>query len=107
MAPRRRSELYRLAVALVAVGIFVAGLPYLTGGRLIEWWLVIALLATGVLAQQLPLHISLNQKVSVDSAVYFAALLLLPAWEAAAVVAATQAIGGEGPRRTAQGASGA
>ncbi len=93
MAPRRRSELYRLAVALGAVGIFVAGLPYLTGGRPIEWWLVISLLATGVLAQQLPLHISLNQKVSVDSAVYFAALLLLPAWEAAAVVAATQAIG--------------
>jgi putative nucleotidyltransferase with HDIG domain len=91
MAPRRRLELYRLAVVFAAVGIFVAGLPRLSN-RPVEWWLVISLLVAGVLAQQFPLHISLNQKVSVDSAVLFAAVLLLPAWQAAVLVAITQAI---------------
>jgi putative nucleotidyltransferase with HDIG domain len=91
MAPRRRLELYRLVVVFAAVGIFVAGLPRL-GTRPVEWWLVISLLVAGVLAQQFPLHISLNQKVSVDSAVLFAAVLLLPAWQAAVLVAVTQAI---------------
>ena len=91
MAPRARLELYRLAVVLAAGGIFVASLPRL-GARPVDWWLVAALLVAGVLAYQFPLHISLNQKVSVDSAVLFAAVLLLPAWQAATLVAVAQAI---------------
>jgi len=93
VAPRRRSELYRLAVVCGAAGFLLAGLSRLTGSRPVEWWLVILLLGAGVLAQQFPLHISLSQKVSVDSAVFFAALLLLTAWQAATTVAVTQAIG--------------
>src|ERR1700692_4514252 len=92
MAPRRRYELYRLAVICGAAGLFAAGLPQLSAGRPAEWGLVAFLLGGGVLAQQFMLHISLRQKVSVDSAVFFAAMLLLPAWQAAAVVAVTQAI---------------
>src|SRR6202165_5728193 len=91
MAPRRLVELYRLAVVLGPAGLFAAGLPRL-GSRPVEWWLVVSLLGTGVLAHQFPLRISLSQKVSVDSAVFFAAVLLLPPWQAAAVVAATQPI---------------
>jgi putative nucleotidyltransferase with HDIG domain len=91
VAPRRVVELYRLAVVLGAAGLFLAGLPHV-GGRPLEWWLVLALLAAGILAGQFPLRVSLSQKVSVDSAVFFAAVLLLPAWQAAAVVAVTQAI---------------
>src|SRR6202166_5003387 len=91
MAPRRLVELYRLAVVLGALGLFVAGLPRF-GVRPIDWWLVVSLLVAVVLAHQFPLRISLSQKVSVDSAVFFAAVLLLPPWHAAAVVAATQGI---------------
>ena len=90
MAPRLRLELYRLAVVSAAVAIFVTGLHRLGGP--VDWSLLISLLAAGVLAQQFPLLISLNQKVSVDSAVLFAAILLLPAWQAAAMVAVAQAI---------------
>jgi putative nucleotidyltransferase with HDIG domain len=91
MAPRRLVELYRLAVVLGALGLFVAGLPRF-GVRPVDWWLVVSLLVAGVLARQFPLRISLSQKVSVDSAVFFAAVLLLPPWHAAVMVAATQAI---------------
>ncbi len=91
MAPRRLVELYRLAVVLGAVGLFVIGLPRF-GFRAVEWWLLASLLIAGVLARRFPLRISLGQKVSVDSAVFFAAVLLLPAWQAAALVAVTQAI---------------
>jgi putative nucleotidyltransferase with HDIG domain len=91
MAPRRRLELYRIAVVVAAAAIFLAGVPRLAG-RPVEWWLVAPLMVAGVLAYQFPLHISLNQKVSVDSAVLFAAVLLLPAWQAAALVAVIQAI---------------
>jgi putative nucleotidyltransferase with HDIG domain len=91
MAPRRRLELYRIAVVVAAAGIFLAGAPHLVG-RTVEWWLVAPLMVAGVLAYQFPLHISLNQKVSVDSAVLFAAVLLLQAWQAAALVAVIQAI---------------
>jgi putative nucleotidyltransferase with HDIG domain len=91
MAPRRRLDVYRLAVVFGAAGIVVAGFPRL-GAQPLEWWLAVPLLVAGVLAYQFPLHISLSQKVSVDSAVLFAAVLLLPAWQAAAVVAVTQAI---------------
>jgi putative nucleotidyltransferase with HDIG domain len=92
VAPRRRSELYRIAVALAAAGIFVGGLARLPGDRPVDWLLVGTLLVVGVLAQQFPLHISLSEKVSVSSAVFFASVLLLPPWQAAAMVAATQAI---------------
>jgi len=91
MAPRRLVELYRLAVVLGAAGLFIAGLPRV-GVHQIEWWPVLSLLVAGILAGQFPLRVSLSQKVSVDSAVFFAAVLLLPAWQAAAVVAVTQAI---------------
>src|SRR5258708_215978 len=91
MAPRRLVELYRLAVVLGAAGLFVIGLPH-CGFRAVEWWLVASLLVAGVLARRFPLRISLGQKVSVDSAVCFAAVLLLPVWQAAAMVAVTQAI---------------
>jgi len=91
LAPRRRSELFRIAVVLVAAGLFFAGLPRLAVSP-VDWWLAISLLVTGVLARQFPLRISLSQKVTVDSAVFFASVLLLPAWQAAAVVADTQAI---------------
>jgi putative nucleotidyltransferase with HDIG domain len=91
MAPRRVVELYRRAVVLVAAGLLVAGLPRV-GVHQIEWLPVISLLVAGILAGQFPLRLSLSQKVSVDSAVFFAAVLLLPAWQAAATVAVTQAI---------------
>jgi putative nucleotidyltransferase with HDIG domain len=93
VAPRQRYEVYRLAVICGAAVLFVAGLPRLIAGRPVEWGLVAFLLVAGVLAQQFLLQISLSQRVSVDSAVFFAALLVLPAWQTAAVVAVTQAIG--------------
>ena len=90
MSPRRRSELYRLGVGVVAMVIFVA-----TAGRLAvrpeDWLLIVSVAAAGVLALEFPLHISLSEKVSVASAVFFAALLLLPVWQAAALIAALQA----------------
>jgi putative nucleotidyltransferase with HDIG domain len=92
MAPRRLVELYRLAVVLGAAGLFFAGLPRV-GVAPIDWWVVLSLLVAGILAGQFPLRVSLSQKVSVDSAVFFAAVLLLPVWQAAATVAVTQAIG--------------
>jgi putative nucleotidyltransferase with HDIG domain len=92
VAPRRRSELYRFAVAFAAAGLFIAGLGRLPGDRPVDWWLLITLLVAGVLAQQFPLHISLSEKVSVSTTVFFASVLLLPPWQAAATAAATQVI---------------
>src|SRR5258708_29057327 len=92
MAPGRLVELYRFAVVLGAAGVFIAGLARL-GVHHIDWRVVLALLVAGILAEQFPRRVSLSQKVSVDSAVFFAAVLLLPAWQAAATVAVTQAIG--------------
>src|SRR5207237_9142822 len=90
MAPRRRSELFRLGIGVVALAILVA-----TVGRLnlatADWWLIVSLAAAGILALEFPLHISLSVKVSVASAVFFAAVLLLPVWQAAALVGALQA----------------
>jgi putative nucleotidyltransferase with HDIG domain len=91
MSPRRASELYRLAAGLLAVGILAA-----TAGRLVtggvDWWLIASLSAAGILALEFPLHISLNVKVSVAAAVFFAAVLLLPVLQAAALVGALQAV---------------
>src|SRR5689334_15841896 len=91
MARRRRSELFRLGIGLVALATFVAML-----GRLnlagADWWLIASLAAAGILALEFPLHISLSVKVSVASAVFFAAVLLLPVWQAALLVGLLQAV---------------
>ena len=91
MAPRRRSELFRLAIGLVALGTFAATLGRLDVASA-EWWLIASLAAAGILALEFPLHISLSVKVSVASAVFFAAVLLLPVWQAAALVGVLQAV---------------
>ncbi|MGH7764255.1 MAG: HD-GYP domain-containing protein [Candidatus Dormibacteraceae bacterium] len=89
MSPRRRSELYRLGVGLVAVAVAAATAGRL-GGRL-DWWLIGSLFVAGILALRFPIYFSLSQKVSVVSAVFFAAALALPVWQAAAVAAASLA----------------
>jgi len=76
---------------VVALAVLVASAARLaTGG--VEWWLVASLAASGILALEFPLHVSLSVKVSVASAVFFAAVLLLPVWQAAALVGALQAV---------------
>ena len=90
MAPRHRSELYRLAVGLTAVAVLVATLGRLSGAGA-DWWLIAALAAAGILALEFPLHVNLSEKVSVATAVFFAAILVLPVWQAAALVGALQA----------------
>lgn len=87
MAPHRRSEIYRLAVGLGAVVVFLAGLPHLARPAP-DLGLVVTLAVAGVLAQQFPVNVNLTQKVSVAGAVFFATALLLPAWQAATLVAA-------------------
>jgi putative nucleotidyltransferase with HDIG domain len=91
LAPRQRSELYRLGVGLVAVAIFVATVGRLAGART-DWWLIATIAVAGILALEFPLHISLSEKVSVASAVFFATVLLLPVWQAAALVGGMQAV---------------
>ena len=91
MTPRRRSEIYRLGIGLVAACVFVAGLKGLAAGH-VDPTLVGSLAVAGVLALEFPLRINLSHKVSVAAAVFFAAALLLTAWQAAALVAAVQAI---------------
>jgi HD-GYP domain-containing protein (c-di-GMP phosphodiesterase class II) len=91
MAPRRRSELYRLAVGVAALGFAATGASRLGAGG-VDWWLVASLAVAGLLALAFPLHISLSVKVSVASSVFFAAVLLLPAWQAAALVGSLQAV---------------
>lgn len=86
MTPRKRSELYRVAVGLAALAIF-AGSIRQTAASPVEWWEVTTLAAAGLAALRFPLHVSLSNKVSVASAVFFAATLLLPAFQAAALVA--------------------
>jgi putative nucleotidyltransferase with HDIG domain len=98
VAPRRRSDLYRLAIGLAALGVFLGTLNGLTaavvsGGRAQPaWWLVATLAATGLIALRFPLHISVSVKVSAATAVWFATVLLLPAWQAAALVGATMGV---------------
>jgi putative nucleotidyltransferase with HDIG domain len=90
LAPRHRSELYRLAVGLVAVAIVVATLDRLrTAGA--DWWLIASLVVAGILALEFPLHVNISEKVSVATAVFFAAVLVLPMWQAAALVGVLQA----------------
>ena len=79
-----------MAVGLVAAAIFVATLGRLrTAGA--DWWLIAALAVAGILALEFPLHVNISEKVSVATAVFFAAVLLLPMWRAAALVGAIQA----------------
>jgi putative nucleotidyltransferase with HDIG domain len=56
-----------------------------------DGWLVGVLALAGILALEFPLHASINEKLSVASAVFFAAVLLLPMWQAAALVGGLQA----------------
>ncbi|HEY6115478.1 MAG TPA: HD-GYP domain-containing protein [Candidatus Dormibacteraeota bacterium] len=90
MSPRRRSEVFRLSVGLIAVAI--AGAAATTLGAVpADWWLIASLALTAILALEFPLHVNLNTKVSVASAVFFAAVVLLPLWQAALLVGALQA----------------
>jgi len=90
LAPRRRSELYRLAVGLAALGLFAATLDRLLAEPA-DWWLIASLAVAGILALEFPLHVNISEKVSVATAVFFAAVLLLPTWQAVALVGALQA----------------
>lgn len=91
MTSRRRSELYRVGIGFLAAATFLAGLKGLTAGRP-DPSLVGSLAVAGVLALEFPLRINLSHKVSVAAAVFFAAVLLLGPWQAAALVAAVQAV---------------
>ena len=91
MTPRRRSELYRLGVGAAALAVAVATAGRLVAGS-VDWWLVASLSAAGILALEFPLHISLNFKVSIAAAVFFAAVLLLPVLQAAVLVGLLQAV---------------
>lgn len=90
MSPRRRSELYRVVVGLAALALFAANVKGLSAGHP-DGWLVGVLALAGILALEFPLHASINEKLSVASAVFFAAVLLLPMWQAAALVGGLQA----------------
>ena len=91
MAPRRRSETFRVAVGLTSIAV-LAGTAGRWSGPAVDWWLVASLSAAGLLALEFPLHISLSVKVSVASAVFFASVLLLPVLQAAALVGMLQAV---------------
>ena len=91
MAPRRRSEIYRLAVGLAASAVFAAMFSRL-GATVPDGRIVALLAAGGLLSLQFPLHLSLSEKVSVATAVFFAAVLLLPVAQAAALVGAVSGI---------------
>ena len=90
MSPRRRSEVFRLAVGVIAIVIALFSADRV-GGRNADWWLIASLALTAILALEFPLHVNINTKVSVASAVFFAAVLLLPVWQAALLVGALQA----------------
>ena len=74
-----------MAVGLVAAATFALSLPRTAAGP-VRWGMVAALAVAGLVALRFPLHVSLSNKVSVASAVFFAAALLMPAWQAAALV---------------------
>ncbi len=90
MTPRRRSELFRLGIGVGAVAVAVTGATRLAAEPA-DWWLIASLVVTGILALEFPLHINISAKVSVASAVFFAAVLLLPLWQAALLVGGLQA----------------
>ncbi len=90
MAPRRRSEVYRLAVGLAALALFAANFNRLRAESG-DWGLIASVALAGILALEFPLHVNISEKVSVATAAFFAAVLLLPVWQAAALVGALQA----------------
>ena len=90
MSPRRRSELFRLAVGLAAIGVLAGSISRLVLEPA-DWWLIVSIAVTAILALEFPLHINISAKVSVASGVFFAAVLLLPIWQAAALVGGLQA----------------
>ena len=90
MSPRRRSELFRFAVGVIAIAVATFGATRLPGEPA-DWWLVASLAVTAILALEFPLHVNLNTKVSVASAVFFAAVMLLPLWQAPLLVGVLQA----------------
>jgi putative nucleotidyltransferase with HDIG domain len=76
-------------VGLAAAAMFAANVKGLSTGHP-DGWLVGVLALAGVLALEFPLHASINEKLSVASAVFFAAVLLLPMWQAAVLVGGLQ-----------------
>jgi putative nucleotidyltransferase with HDIG domain len=90
MSPRRRSELFRTAVGVIAIVVALLDAPRVAQGGA-DWWLIASLAVTAILALEFPLHVNINTKVSVASAVFFAAVLLLPVWQAALLVGSLQA----------------
>jgi putative nucleotidyltransferase with HDIG domain len=90
MPPRRRSELFRVAIGVVAITLALVNAPRAMAGGA-DWWLIASLAGTGILALEFPLHVNINTKVSVASAVFFAAVLVLPVWQAALLVGLLQA----------------
>ena len=58
----------------------------------VDGWVIATLAAGGLLALRFPLHVSLSEKISVVTAVFFAAVLLLPVVQAAALVAAISGV---------------
>jgi putative nucleotidyltransferase with HDIG domain len=89
MTPRQRSELFRLGVGLVAAVIAAVTAGRLVGGHY-DWLLITSLAVAGMLALAFPLQINLSTKMSVASAVFFAAAILLPVSQAATLVALLQ-----------------
>jgi putative nucleotidyltransferase with HDIG domain len=90
LTPRRRSELFRLATGVLAAAILAATAASASARP--DWWLLGSLAVAGLLALRFPVYLSLSHKVSVAAAVFFAAALLLPAWQAGALVAASLAL---------------
>jgi putative nucleotidyltransferase with HDIG domain len=77
---------------LVAVGVFLGSLNLVFGGNRPSWGLVAALVVADLLALRFPLHISVSVKVSMATAVWFATVLLLPAFQAAFLIGAAMAL---------------
>lgn len=85
MSRSHRFEVFRYGVIGLALVIaLAAGRPGFDAG------LAVPLFGLGTAALVLPLHLSLTHKVSVATAVFFGAALLLPAPEAAALAAACE-----------------
>ncbi len=84
---RRQLEAFRGGLIAVA-GIAAIGAWMLLPPRPVDLPLTLVLFVLGVAATQFPLHLSLTHKVSVATAVFFAAVLLVPTQQAALLVAA-------------------
>lgn len=76
---------------MAAAALAAANVGRLPAGH-VDMWLAGSLALAGILALEFPMHINLSHKLSVAGAVFFAAILLMTPWQAAALVAAIQAI---------------